>query len=439
MKGLDAMSTEALRTLEARLSDEHVAVCRKGLRLDLTRGKPATDQLELSNVLDGILQGDFRAEDGTDVRNYGSLLGIPEARRLGGLIMEIEPELVLAGGNSSLFLMYLYVETAHLFGAAGPASSWREEAESADRAQARVKFLCPVPGYDRHFTICESLGIEMISVPMLDTGPDMDTVEACVRDDPLVKGIWCVPKYSNPTGITYSPEVVARIARLGNIAGAHFRVMWDNAYAVHDLDSHADELTNIVPLVREAGTEDSLVTLASTSKITYAGGGVAFLAASAANLQVFQHRLSAMIVSFDKVNQLRHARLLPDMDAVHRQMQRQAELVKPRFEHVLDALERELGGSGLAEWTRPRGGYFISVDVMRGLARETIALAGQAGLELTPAGATYPLGQDPMDANVRIAPTFAALDEIDPAMDVFVLCVKLAAVRQRIAGAEATT
>lgn len=434
MKRLEAISTEALRTLEARLSDEHAALSRKGLHLDLTRGKPGTDQLELSNVLDGILQGDYRAEDGTDVRNYGNLLGIPEARRLGGLIMDIEPELVLAGGNSSLLLMYLYVETAHLFGAAGPDSSWRDEAESADeRAQARVKFLCPVPGYDRHFTICESLGIEMIAVPMLETGPDMDKVEACVRSDPLVKGIWCVPKYSNPTGITYSAEVVARFAQLGNIAGPHFRIMWDNAYAVHDLASPGDELANIVPLVRKAGTEDSLVIFASTSKITYAGGGVAYLATSAANLQVFERRLSAMIVSFDKVNQLRHARLLPDMDALHRQMRRQSELVHPRFEHVLSALERELGGSGLAEWTRPHGGYFISVDVIPGLARETVALAGKSGLELTPAGSTYPLGHDPQDQNIRIAPTFATPDEIDRAMDVFVLCVKLAAVRQRLA------
>ena len=296
-----------------------------------------------------------------------------------------------------------------------------------------MKFLCPVPGYDRHFTICESLGIEMIPVPMLETGPDMDKVEACVRSDPLVKGIWCVPKYSNPTGITYSAEVVARFAQLGNIAGPHFRILWDNAYAVHDLASPGDELANIVPLVRKAGTEDSLVILASTSKITYAGGGVAYLATSAANLQVFERRLSAMIVSFDKVNQLRHARLLPDMDALHRQMRRQSELLHPRFEHVLGALERELGGSSLAEWTQPRGGYFISVDVIPGLARETVALAGKSGLELTPAGATYPLGHDPLDQNIRIAPTFASLDEIDRAMEVFVLCVKLAAVRQRLA------
>lgn len=429
------MSNDTLRALEASLGNDYDAACRSGLELDLTRGKPATEQLELSNVLDGILQGNYLAEDGMDVRNYGGLLGIPEARRLGGLIMDIEPELVLAGGNSSLFLMYLYVETAHLFGPAGRGSAWREEADAAGES---AKFLCPVPGYDRHFTICASLGLEMIPVPMLDTGPDMDVVEKLVAADPLVKGIWCVPKYSNPTGVIYSPETVARCAELGNIAGPHFRTLWDNAYAVHDLYPPGDPLTNIVPLVRAAGTEDSVVILASTSKITYAGGGVAYLATSAANLDVFQRRLSAMIVSFDKVNQLRHARLLPDLDAVLRHMQRQAELVRPRFERVLGALERQLGGSGLAEWSRPRGGYFISVDVLPGLAKAVVALAGKAGLALTPAGATFPHGNDPMDANIRIAPTFAPLHEIDPAMEVFALCVKLASVRQRLAGGQAS-
>lgn len=433
---LEGMGAEALQALERSLTAEFEAICSRTLNLDLTRGKPATDQLALSNGLDGILQGDYRAEDGTDVRNYGTLLGIPEARRLGGLIMDIEPELVLAGGNSSLLLMYLYVETAHLFGAEGPGTAWREEAEAAGKP---VKFLCPVPGYDRHFTICENLGLEMIPVPMCDTGPDMDMIEDCVRSDSLVKGIWCTPKYSNPTGITYAPDVVERFAALGTIAGSRFRIMWDNAYAVHDLEPPGDRLTNIVPLVREAGTEDSLVILASTSKITYAGGGVAFLGTSAANLDTFAGRLSAMIVSFDKVNQLRHARLLPDQDAIDHQMKKQAALVRPRFEHVINALERELGGSGLAQWTRPRGGYFISVNVLPGLAREVVSLAAKAGLALTPAGATFPHGRDPEDKNIRIAPTFATLEEIDPAMEVFVLCVKLAAVRQRLAEEHAAT
>lgn len=431
MERLDAMSVNALRALETKLAAEYDALRRRGLALDLTRGKPAVEQLELSNVLDGILQGDFRAEDGTDVRNYGALLGIPEARRLGGLIMDIEPDLVLAAGNSSLFLLYLYVETAHLFGAAGPGTAWRDE---ADAAGTRAKFLCPVPGYDRHFTICDSLGLEMIAVPMLESGPDMDVVEDCVRKDPLIKGIWCVPKYSNPTGVTYAPETVARFAELGNIAGPHFRILWDNAYAVHDLYAPGERLTNIVPLTRKAGTEDSVVMVTSTSKITYAGGGVAYLGCSKANLEILQQRLSVMIVSFDKVNQLRHTRLLPDMEAVRRHMQRQAEIVRPRFEGVLNALERGLGGGGVAQWSRPRGGYFISVDVRPGLAKTVVALAAEAGVALTPAGATYPYGKDPTDANIRIAPTFAPLEDIDPAMEVFVLCVKLAAVRQHLAG-----
>jgi aspartate/methionine/tyrosine aminotransferase len=416
-----AALTRLLEDAEAR----HAAFREAGLALDLTRGKPASEQLDLSDALDGILQGDYRAEDGTDVRNYGGLLGLPECRRLGATMLGVDAARVLAGGNSSLTLMYLMVETAHLFGL-GDAAPWREAAEAAGRAPV---FLCPVPGYDRHFTICEQLGIEMRPVPMTEDGPDMDAVEAAVAEDPMVRGIWCVPKYSNPTGCTYSDAVVERMAALPAKAADGFLVMWDNAYAVHDLDEDPPRLADLLGAADAAGTADSVVMLASTSKVTFAGAGVAFLATGEGTLAAFSKRLGALMIGPDKVNQLRHARLLPDADALAAHMRRQAAVIRPRFEAVESALQEGLGNSGLAEWTRPRGGYFVSVDTLPGVASAVVDLAAEAGVKLTPAGATWPHGRDPEDRNIRIAPTFPPLDDVRRAMEVFVNSVRLASAR----------
>lgn len=417
-----------LERMRAEAEVRHAQFRDAALKLDLTRGKPATDQLDLADALDGILAGDFRAEDGTDTRNYGGLLGLPESRRLGALLLDVAPEQVLAGGNSSLTLMYLLVETLHLFGL-GSIRAWRDEAQTLGRP---VRFLCPVPGYDRHFTICESLGIEMQPVPLGDDGPDMDEVEALVAADPMIKGIWCVPKYSNPTGCVYSDATVERLARLPGRAGSGFFVFWDNAYGVHDLYADPPRLASIMALAEQAGTGHGIAQFASTSKITWAGGGVAFLALDGTNLDALQKRLGTLMIGPDKVNQLRHARLLPDLPAVHRHMQKQAGLIAPKFEAVEAALQTGLGNSGLASWTRPLGGYFVSVDTLPGVASEVVRLAAEAGVKLTPAGATFPYGRDPDDRNIRIAPTFPSLEDVRSAMDVFVNAVRLATARRLI-------
>ncbi len=420
-------------TAQASLADleqRYAQLKGANLSLDLTRGKPSSEQLALADALDGILAGDYRAADGTDTRNYGGLRGLPEARGLGAELLDALPAEVLAFDNTSLMLMYLYIETALREGVRGPGSSWQEEAA---RTGGRVKFLCPVPGYDRHFAICESLGIEMIPVPMDDDGPDMDAVEAAARADPLVKGIWCVPKHSNPTGCTYADAVVQRFAQLPTLAGAHFRIMWDNAYAVHDFADPV-QLLPLLPLARTLGTEDGVVATTSTSKITFAGGGISWLATSQANLAAFESRLGVMTIGPDKVNQLRHVRLLPDLAAVRAHMRRHGELLRPKFDLVLQRLQAGLGvglgGTGSARWTRPTGGYFVSLDTEPGCAREVVRLAGELGVKLTPAGATYPYGKDPTDSNIRIAPSFPTLGDVERAVDILVSCVKLAHARK---------
>ena len=415
-----AALTALLRDADARHREFRAA----GLALDLTRGKPATAQLDLSVALDGVLGGDYRAEDGTDVRNYGGLLGIPECRRLGGALLGVEPARVMAAGNSSLTLMYLFVETAHLFGL-GDAPPWK------DGGPAR--FLCPVPGYDRHFTVCESLGIEMVTVPMGEDGPDMDAVEAAVEADPSIKGIWCVPKYSNPTGAVYSDGVVERMAALPLKAGAGFRVLWDNAYAVHDLDDEPPQLADLMGAADEAGTADAMVLIGSTSKVSFAGAGVAFLATGAGTLTAFAERLGTMMIGWDKVNQLRHARLFPDMESIRAHMKRQAALIAPKFEIVEQALQAGLGNTGFADWTRPKGGYFVSVDTMPGVASDVVALAAEAGVKLTPAGSTWPYQREPEDRNIRLAPTFPSPEDVERAMEVFVNSVRLASARRLLA------
>lgn len=416
------LGRDELERLRDELSATYDDYRSQRLNLDLTRGKPSTEQLDLSNALDGILDGFYLLQDGTDVRNYGGILGIPEARALGGEMLDVPASEVLVGGNSSLTLMYLYVDfmTNHA------EDGWAGEAASSG---GKLKFLCPVPGYDRHFTICERLGIEMVTVPMTETGPDMDRVEALVSGDPLIKGMWCVPKYSNPTGHTYSDETVARLAALPAAAGSNFRIIWDNAYVVHDLTDTPDRLANVMTKARERGTEHGIVMVASTSKITFAGAGISFLATPADNLKAFENHLSAAIIGFDKVNQLRHVRFLKDRETLAAHMAKHRELVAPRFELVLEKLKGALDGTGIAEWTRPNGGYFISLDTLPGLASHVVSLAAEAGVKLTPAGATFPYGVDPDNRNIRIAPTFPSLSQLEQAMDVFVTCIALASVR----------
>jgi len=420
---------EELEQRRARLAARFDQLKAAGLKLDLTRGKPAADQLALSDGLDGVLDGDYRAADGTDARNYGGLRGIPEACQLGAEILGVRPQDVIAGGNSSLTLMYQVIEAALTFGLFGERSAWRDESTATGRA---VKFLCPVPGYDRHFSICEALGIEMISVPMTAKGPDMAAVERELERDAMIKAIWCVPKYSNPTGCVYDDATVERIARLPARAGKNFVVLWDNAYAVHDLASPAPKLADIAALAAAAQTSDHVVQFASTSKITFAGAGVAFVAGSAGVLARFERYLGAMEIGPDKVNQLRHARFLAGRLDEH--MRAHATLLRPKFAAVLQRLEASLGTLGIARWTEPKGGYFISFETRPGLAKKVVALAREAGVTLTPAGATHPYGRDPDDATIRIAPTFASLRDVEAATEIFALCVELASVEQIIAG-----
>ena len=420
----DALTAEALATRERALSARFSELAGAGLNLDLTRGKPSPQQLALSDAIDLTL-GDYRLEGGTDVRNYGGLTGIPEARRLGAEMLGVAPELVVAGGNSSLTLMYQYVLNAWLNGPAGPGSAWREEGR-------RLRFLCVVPGYDRHFTIAQSLGFELVSVPIRDDGPDMDMVEALVAEDPGIKGIWCVPKYSNPTGCIYSDAVVDRFAHLARHAGPHFRILWDNAYAVHDLDDNPPVLANLMERARDAGTEDSVVMFTSTSKITRAGAGISFIAMSPANLAPFTKALGTQTIGPDKVNQLRHVRYLRNVEGVRSLMRRHAAILRPKFERVLQHLDEGLTADGVGSWSRPRGGYFLSFEAPPGTASAIVALARQAGVKLTPAGATFPYGRDPNDTNIRLAPTYPSMEELDQALPVFITAVALTAARQRL-------
>lgn len=420
---LNEYDRTALASLVDDLEQRHRSNCTAGLSLDITRGKPSVEQLALSTGLDGILGGDYRLADGTDARGYGGLDGIGEAKALAAQWLGVNADDVLVGGNSSLNLMYLFLAEAHARGPADQAP-WSEVSGGA-------RFLCPAPGYDRHFAICEDLGIEMLPVAMTGAGPDMAEVERLIAEDRRIVGMWCVPKYSNPSGETYSNETVERIARLGRSARPDFRVIWDNAYAVHDLYD-PEPLANVMDLAREHGTEDSIVLFGSTSKVTFAGAGLAFLGASAANLAWLRGRLAVMTIGPDKVNQLRHARFLGDLDGVREHMFRHAAILRPKFECVLERLDSALGGRGMGEWTRPRGGYFVSFDALPGLGREIVSLAGEAGVKLTPAGAAYPYGRDPEDRNIRIAPSFPPLEEVDAALGVFTTCVELASTRKRL-------
>ena len=423
---IDEADRATLAAWESELAARHAALAAAGLKLDVTRGKPSSAQLDLSDRLDGVLDANYRSDDGTDLRNYGGLDGIPEAKQLFAPVLQVPVDNMLVGGNSSLTLMWQCALYGMHFGFEGPDSAWRNGGP--------VKFICPVPGYDRHFGICEHLGIEMVTVPMTENGPDMDAVEALIDSDPAIRGMWVVPRFSNPTGAVCDEPTVRRCAALGKRAAPGFRLFWDDAYAVHALERDAPKLAPIFDACRSAGTENSVLLFGSTSKITHAGAGVAFLAASAANLAAIRQHMGFSSIGPDKVNQKRHVALLKNFAGVLDHMDGHAALLRPRFAAVLDTLERELAGTGMGSWSRPRGGYFVSFDTRPGLAKEVVRLAAEAGVKLTPAGATFPYGKDPADSNIRIAPSFPTQAEIERAMEVFVVCVKLASVRQRLAG-----
>lgn len=421
---IEQLSAAELATQREELEAQYRELGSRQLSLDLTRGKPGREQLTLSDSLDGVLGGDYAAADGTDVRNYGGLDGLPEARTLFSTVLQVPAGELLVGGNSSLTLMYAVIEFALSVGLRGTQSAWGNN--------DAVKFLCPVPGYDRHFAICEHLGIEMIPVPMRDDGPDMDVVEQLVDADPAIKGIWCVPRFSNPTGCVYGDDTVERLARLGQLAGDHFLVMYDNAYAVHALTPDAPQLAPIHDFCMKYGTLDNLFQFGSTSKVTFAGAGVAFMASSPDNLAAFRKHLSFQSIGPDKVNQLRHVRFLGSAEGIAAHMERHAALLRPRFDAVLSTLERELAGTGMGDWLTPEGGYFISFNTRPGLAMAVVKLAADVGVALTPAGATFPYGNDPEDRNIRLAPSFPSLQDVQATAEAFVLCVKLASVRQAL-------
>ncbi|MXX28656.1 MAG: aminotransferase [Gammaproteobacteria bacterium] len=418
VKALEALTATELGQLRQRVERELALQRANKLALDLSRGKPSPEQLDLSTELNEPLAS-LIAEDGTDARNYGALRGIPEARALGGELINVTADRVLAAGNSSLFLMYQVAATAMQRGLWGDDRRW-------SRAEG-PRMLTPVPGYDRHFTICESLGIEMINVAMLDHGPDMDQARRLAAEDASIKGIWCVPKYANPTGCIYADETVAAMAELPRAAAADdFVVFWDNAYAVHDFEFPAAPLANLYDLAVAAGTAEHMALFSSTSKMTYASGGLGFCGGSDALLNALEGTLSLMCIGPDKVTQLRHARFLSGRIEEH--MARHAAVLKPKFAIVDGVLEEELGGLGIARWTRPKGGYFVSLTTPAGTAAEIVKQAADVGLKLTPAGATFPYGRDPNDDNIRIAPSFAPQDELEAAMRVLAGCVKLIAI-----------
>ena len=408
--------------MKTELEAQYEAFKAKGLKLDMSRGKPNKAQLDLG---DGILDivnssSDKNSSDGMETRNYGGLTGIPECRRLMADIMGVGEKNVIVGGVASLTLMYDYIAQCMIFGCGG--EPWMKQGE--------IKFLCPCPGYDRHFKILEHFGIKMINIKMNDDGPDMDSIEEYIKDE-KVKGLFCVPKYSNPDGITFSDEVVRRFAAL-KPAAKDFRVIWDNAYIVHDLSDTPDELLNIFDEAKKYGSEDMFIEVISTSKISYAGGGVSAIAASDKNIAEIKDRMSVQIISNDKVNQLRHARYFKDLDGIKAHMKKHAAILKPKFDAVTDGFAEAFDGTGIASWKKPNGGYFISLFVMKGCAKRVGQLCKDAGLTLTTVGATYPYGIDPDDSNIRIAPSYPDVDELQKAVKLLCICVKLAAVEKLI-------
>lgn len=423
MKEYLQMTADELKAELNAVDKEYNAFVAKGLSLNMARGKPAPEQLDLSSELLTIVgnKNDVYSENKVDCRNYGGLDGLDESKTLFSGMLGVPVENVIVGGNSSLNLMFDFVAQGMFSGFDGDA--WIKQGE--------VKFICVTPGYDRHFAICEYFGIKMLPVAMLSDGPDMEEVERLVKD-PNVKGMWCVPKYSNPTGTTYSDEIVKRIAAL-KPAAKDFRIMWDNAYAMHFLDAdNDDKVLSILAECEKAGNPDLAVMFASTSKITFSGGGIAAIAASKHNLDLIKSRMTIQTISGDKLNQLRHARMFPDLETLREHMKKHAASLKPKFEVVVKTLQNELGELGILNWTEPKGGYFVSADTLPGCAKRVVGLCKEAGLELTGAGATYPYGDDPLDSNIRIAPSFPPVDELKTAMQLFTVAVKKATLEMLI-------
>ncbi len=420
MKKYSQMSAEELLNEKNALQEKFEQVKAEGLKLDMSRGKPSTEQLNLSMGMMDILNSSSElVSDGVDCRNYGVLCGIHDAKKLLADMIEVPIDNVIIYGNSSLNVMYDTISRSYTHGVLGNTPWCKLD---------KVKFLCPVPGYDRHFAITEFFGIEMINVPMLPTGPDMDMVEDLVSKDESIKGIWCVPKYSNPQGITYSDETVYRFANL-KPAAKDFRIYWDNAYGVHHLyDYKQDYLVEILDACTKAGNPDIVYKFCSTSKISFPGSGVAAIAASDRNIEEIKNQLTFQTIGHDKLNQLRHVRFFKDMDGVVEHMRKHANILRPKFEMVCNTLKNELGGLDLGSWIEPKGGYFISFDSLEGCAKAIVAKCKEAGITMTGAGATYPYGKDPKDSNIRIAPSYPTLPELKKAMEVFTLCVKLVSI-----------
>ncbi len=425
MKSFKEMTKDELTELRNQLQKKYDEAAAKGLSLDMSRGKPAKSQLDLSNGMLDVISStsDMNSENGSDTRNYGFLDGIPEAKKLMADMMGVSPDNVFVGGNASLNLMYTIVSNAMLFGVLG-GTPWTK--------LDNVKFLCPAPGYDRHFAITELFGIEMINIPMTEDGPDMDKVEEYVNNDESVKGIWCVPKYSNPQGITYSDDVVKRFAAL-KPAAKDFRIFWDNAYAIHDLyEDDKDELLEIFAECKKNGNEDLVYEFCSTSKVTFAGSGISAVAASDSNMKSIKKYMTIQTIGYDKTNQLLHARYFGDINGMLEHMKGHAAILRPKFEAVLHTFESKLAGLGIATWTQPKGGYFISFESLPGCAKDIVAKCKEAGVTLTSAGATYPYKKDPNDSNIRIAPSFPTEEEMKQAAELFVLCTKLVSIEKLI-------
>ena len=417
------LSKEELLKLKDELNKEYQEAKSKGLSLDMSRGKPSATQLDVSlDILDAINSKSLlKAEDGTDCRNYGVLDGIPEAKKLMADMIGTTPDHVIIYGNASLSIMYDQVSRAYTHGLLGNTPWCKLD---------KIKFLCPAPGYDRHFAITERFGIEMITIPMTENGPDMDLVEQYVNIDESVKGIWCVPKYSNPQGYTYSDETVKRFANL-KPAAADFRIFWDNAYVIHHLyDDNQDEILDILSECEKAGNPDMVFEFASTSKVSFPGSGVAVFASSHANIADVKKQLTIQTIGHDKLNQLRHVRYFKNIDGLKAHMKKHADMMRPKFEATLEVLDRELKDTGIGTWTKPHGGYFISFESLDGCAKEIVAKCKEAGVKLTNAGATFPYGKDPKDSNIRIAPSFPTPEEMAQAAELFVLCVKLVSVEK---------
>lgn len=415
---LSEMSKEQLLAFKNKVQAEYDSCKALGLKLNMARGKPADDQLDLTDELLTIVKhGSDCFDDGLDCRNYGNLDGVPSAKKLFAPMLGVSENELIVCGNSSLNLMYDNIVKFMIFGVDGQSKPWKD--------CGKIKWLCPVPGYDRHFLICEKLGIEMINIPTDENGPDMDMIEKLVAEDDSIKGIWCVPMYSNPTGMTYSDETVRRFAALKPKA-ADFRIFWDNAYCIHHLTDTPDTLLNILDECKKAGCPERPILFASTSKVTYAGAGVAVIGASETNIQYLLSLLTVQTIGYDKINQLRHVKFFKNFEGLTAHMEKHKALVAPRFKVVLEALEAELAPLGIAEWTNPNGGYFISFNGLEGTAKRVVELCKEGGMVLTGAGATFPYGKDPEDKNIRIAPTYPPIEELKAAAKLFTIAVKLA-------------